>query len=439
MAQPTEDVRWADTTGVNLTEPVSGLKDVGYVTGAVPTAQNHNWLFNAYWKWIEYLKNLTSEKLTWLKKQTFNSDSNIEPAILANGLDWNSGTPNPTIQVDGGDYTGAVPSTLAGIAVNAIGGASTSGDGGAAFDGVGGLGQQGGYGGDFLGGSSTNASTLGGTGVRAIGGDNVASDKGGTGLEAMGADGDVWNGNGGKVTAGDLTAQGIGVTLRTGLTVFGGSCFTDGTKTTLGTTPNVEAAFAVLPGKIDDGGGSYSVTGINVQENTAGALAPFTKSQWGITMGSGYMLKQDPINSTTYPAGANIQLPDGVLAPQGMPYAVARVRFQRTGGTTTASLVSGADRLNVNAPTHPTTTTFNIPFSRNALGNATPSVSMTLIGGTARALNSTFVNDWRWHVETFQTALLVKAYDPGTIGTPDIDFDASGDFDITFQFLVFGR
>jgi len=339
MAQPTEDVRWANTTGVNLTEPVSGLKDVGYVTGAVPTAQNHNWLFNAYWKWIEYLKNLTSEKLTWLKKQTFNSDSNIEPAILANGLDWNSGTPNPTIQVDGGDYTGAVPSTLAGIAVNAIGGASTSGDGGAAFDGVGGLGQQGGYGGDFLGGSSTNASTLGGTGVRAIGGDNVASDKGGTGLEAIGADGDVWNGNGGKVTAGDLTAQGIGVTLRTGLTVFGGSCFTDGTKATLGTTPNVEAAFAVLPGKMNDGGGSYSVTGINVQENTAGALAPFTKSQWGITMGSGYMLKQDPINSTTYPAGTNLTLPYGVQSPWGGVAAMCRININSSGSGYTATFV----------------------------------------------------------------------------------------------------
>lgn len=446
MAQPTEDVRWANTTGVNLTEPVSGLKDVGYVTGAVPTAQNHNWLFNAYYKWIEYLKNITSEVLTWTGLQTFNGGAvfNQQTGLLAaevagqNGSTFRTGT----VDVTGSNYTGAGTGTQHDAAVvvtggtggsatgqralRSIGGASTTGEGGRALQSVGGSGVDGGLGLDATGGASTGASQLGGTGIRGAGGANSTSGRGGLGVDARGADGSVWSGNAVIAQAGDLTAHGVGTTLRNSLRVVGGSCYTSGAKTTLGNTPNVESAMSVLPGKLDDGGGSYSASGITVNENTAAAVAPFVKSQWGVQLGSGYMFKQDPINTTTYPVGTNLTLPRGVNSPWGNLAVCGKVIVNGgSGGTFSVSVHGSSDQLNITSVARSTATRLVVTLS-NSFFDAN---SMYPIVQSNRADKIPFVS-----------SVTVNTITIGfTNGTASVDLDASTDTNIPIIITAFGR
>jgi len=71
MAQPTDLPRWSTDVGTT-TEPTEDKKDEGFVAGEKPAAQTHNWLFNTIYLWCDYLKNLTSEALTWTATQLFN-------------------------------------------------------------------------------------------------------------------------------------------------------------------------------------------------------------------------------------------------------------------------------------------------------------------------------------------------------------------------------
>lgn len=70
MAQPTDLPRWSTDPGTT-TEPTEAKKDDGFVAGEKPAAQTHNWLFNTIYLWCDYLKNLTSEALTWTAKQIY--------------------------------------------------------------------------------------------------------------------------------------------------------------------------------------------------------------------------------------------------------------------------------------------------------------------------------------------------------------------------------
>jgi hypothetical protein len=59
--KPTKIPRWADTGGAVITEPLSGLKDVGWVVGDKPSAPHIDWLFNALYEWQQYFEDATDE------------------------------------------------------------------------------------------------------------------------------------------------------------------------------------------------------------------------------------------------------------------------------------------------------------------------------------------------------------------------------------------
>lgn len=57
--KPSNLPRWGETgggsAGPNLTEPSSGTKDVGFVTGSPTVANYVNWLLNVVYHWVQYL------------------------------------------------------------------------------------------------------------------------------------------------------------------------------------------------------------------------------------------------------------------------------------------------------------------------------------------------------------------------------------------------
>lgn len=71
MAQPTNTPRW-NTAGANRTDPPSGQKDSGFVASSPLVSAYLNWLLFNIYEWVLYLKNLTTEALTWTVLQTFN-------------------------------------------------------------------------------------------------------------------------------------------------------------------------------------------------------------------------------------------------------------------------------------------------------------------------------------------------------------------------------
>lgn len=83
MAQPTDLPRWSTDPGTT-TEPTEAKKDDGFVAGEKPAAQTHNWLFNTIYLWCDYLKNLTSEALTWTAVQTIQGSFSGVRALLVN-------------------------------------------------------------------------------------------------------------------------------------------------------------------------------------------------------------------------------------------------------------------------------------------------------------------------------------------------------------------
>jgi hypothetical protein len=83
MAQPTDLPRWSTDPGTT-TEPTEAKKDDGFVAGEKPAAQTHNWLFNTIYLWCDYLKNITSEALTWTAVQTIQGSFSGVRALLVN-------------------------------------------------------------------------------------------------------------------------------------------------------------------------------------------------------------------------------------------------------------------------------------------------------------------------------------------------------------------
>lgn len=59
MAKPAELPRWAQTAlGVlagNISDPVSGQKDTGFVLNQTPTSGNVNWFWNTVYQWIKWV------------------------------------------------------------------------------------------------------------------------------------------------------------------------------------------------------------------------------------------------------------------------------------------------------------------------------------------------------------------------------------------------
>jgi hypothetical protein len=87
MPQPTQDPQW-NTNGTNRVEPPSGQKASGWTIGQAPPSSYFNWWMNLVYQWCLYLKNLTSEALTWLGFQTFNNGirsygNNLRPGVRA--------------------------------------------------------------------------------------------------------------------------------------------------------------------------------------------------------------------------------------------------------------------------------------------------------------------------------------------------------------------
>jgi hypothetical protein len=70
MPQPTDIPAW-NTGGSNRTAPPSGQVTSGYVVSSALSSGYLNWLFYTIYTWIVYLKNLTSEVLSWTHLQTF--------------------------------------------------------------------------------------------------------------------------------------------------------------------------------------------------------------------------------------------------------------------------------------------------------------------------------------------------------------------------------
>lgn len=93
MAQPANLPRW-DTSALNITDPPSGQKDSGFVASSALNSSYLNWLFNTLYLWAVYLKNLTSEALTWTVAQTFGAGIVVTQSIL--NADAIVATPNGT-------------------------------------------------------------------------------------------------------------------------------------------------------------------------------------------------------------------------------------------------------------------------------------------------------------------------------------------------------
>lgn len=77
MAQPSVLLRWATAVGALVTNPPSGKMDTGFeAPGGVPEKPALDYVnakFKNIFEWLAYLKDLTSEALTWAGTQTFNN------------------------------------------------------------------------------------------------------------------------------------------------------------------------------------------------------------------------------------------------------------------------------------------------------------------------------------------------------------------------------
>jgi hypothetical protein len=62
MAKPAELPRWAQTAlgalAANISDPVSGKKDTGFILNEVPTSGNTNWFWNTVYQWIKWLDSI---------------------------------------------------------------------------------------------------------------------------------------------------------------------------------------------------------------------------------------------------------------------------------------------------------------------------------------------------------------------------------------------
>jgi hypothetical protein len=85
MAQPSQTPDW-NTGGSNRTDPPSGQKISGWTVNQTPPSSYFNWWMNLVYQWVLYLKNLTTEALTWGAFQTFNAalrgfGTNLNPGV----------------------------------------------------------------------------------------------------------------------------------------------------------------------------------------------------------------------------------------------------------------------------------------------------------------------------------------------------------------------
>ncbi len=86
MAQPTVTPTWATDPTAQISQPLSAKSATGWVVGEKPFATHMNWLFNIICAWITYLKNLTSEALTWNARQSFNGGASCPTPLQANDV-----------------------------------------------------------------------------------------------------------------------------------------------------------------------------------------------------------------------------------------------------------------------------------------------------------------------------------------------------------------
>lgn len=178
MAQPSQTPDW-NTGGANRVDPSSGQKTSGWTVNQAPPSSYFNWWMNLVYQWVLYLKNLTTESLTWTGFQTFNTGirgygNNLRPGVRADG---------------GGSGFAALEavSAFTGAGEDAIK-ATHTGTAGTAVKGIADVGNANGVFGTSTGGTGVRGETTGGVAVR-----GVASSLG---------------------RAGDFTSTGAGVAIR---------------------------------------------------------------------------------------------------------------------------------------------------------------------------------------------------------------------------------
>jgi len=274
VPKPSALPRWATDALAKVTEPLSGLKDLGWNPGDAPTAQHLNWLFNNIYKWAQYLNGLTAEVLTWTAAHTFNA------GISSTGIG----------DVPGGLFTGGGHEDGASSAAPGL-----MAMGGPDMYGVIGEGGGGAPGGGFTGGEDGGIGVTGqGTGA-ALGGSFTGGPDGGGGVRGQGA------GNGAGVTGqGSGTGAGGHFTgsfsdNSPGLVATGGGTFGPGMRVAgAGTGPAMY---------IDSGRIQFLTDAPDSDEGFSNALTSknFSKAQASILTGTG-VLEGFNIEAVTNPS-----------------------------------------------------------------------------------------------------------------------------------------
>ena len=82
MAQPSQDPAW-NTGGANRVDPPSGQKISGWNVNQSPPSSYFNWYMNLVYQWCLYLKNITTEALTWTGAAIFNAAVSTTAGLTA--------------------------------------------------------------------------------------------------------------------------------------------------------------------------------------------------------------------------------------------------------------------------------------------------------------------------------------------------------------------
>ena len=113
--RPLQVPRWADVGG-GITEPSSGRKDVGWITGLRPAAQFMNWLQNLFFQWINHTKDAALLTPFHWSSQVQGAPGGVISA-LASGAYGSASTQNAGLRiwVGVGTALGAKPSVFDGL------------------------------------------------------------------------------------------------------------------------------------------------------------------------------------------------------------------------------------------------------------------------------------------------------------------------------------
>jgi hypothetical protein len=119
MAQPSQDPNW-NTGGANRVDPSSGQKISGWTVNQAPPSSYFNWWMNLVYQWCIYLKNLTSEALTWTGAAIFNAAVSTTAGLTATRTAANTTAITATGNGTGHGLAANTSSNVASRGVNAV-------------------------------------------------------------------------------------------------------------------------------------------------------------------------------------------------------------------------------------------------------------------------------------------------------------------------------